>query len=236
MSANQPATPFTRRTFIKAAGTMGVTVYVLWSNPAWLGPRIALAANLSTLNAAQAKAMLTMARQLFPHDKRDHGKVTGVVYADEARRRCTCKRRASSAWPATRSRARACCSTRLRARSPTGMANSSGQVGRNYTRHASQHGHATFEKTGQRAPRHPRARDHAQRSRATIPRAASRAAIFWRSSTSALPFTALSVVPGAWGRKVSSATSSSSITWSRYLDLRGGPAAGRGSRVTRTLP
>src|SRR3546814_10334389 len=47
MSANQAATPFTRRTFIKAAGTMGVTVYVLWSSPAWLGPRIALAANLS---------------------------------------------------------------------------------------------------------------------------------------------------------------------------------------------
>ncbi|HEU5283285.1 MAG TPA: gluconate 2-dehydrogenase subunit 3 family protein [Burkholderiales bacterium] len=69
MSANQAATPFTRRTFIKAAGTMGVTVYVLWSSPAWLGPRIALAANLSTLDAAQAKAMLAMARQLFPHDK-----------------------------------------------------------------------------------------------------------------------------------------------------------------------
>ena len=69
MSANQTATPFTRRTFIKAAGTMGVTVYVLWSSPAWLGSRIALAANLSTLNEAQAKAMLAMARQLFPHDK-----------------------------------------------------------------------------------------------------------------------------------------------------------------------
>jgi hypothetical protein len=69
MSANQAATPITRRTFIKAAGTMGVTVYVLWSSPGWLGPRIALAANLSALNAAQAKAMLAMARQLFPHDK-----------------------------------------------------------------------------------------------------------------------------------------------------------------------
>lgn len=59
----------TRRTFIKAAGATGVTVYVLWSSPAWFGPRVALAANLSALNAAQAKAMLAMARQLFPHDQ-----------------------------------------------------------------------------------------------------------------------------------------------------------------------
>ena len=59
----------TRRTFIKAAGATGVTVYVLWSSPAWLGPRIALAANLSALNTTQAKEMLAMTRQLFPHDK-----------------------------------------------------------------------------------------------------------------------------------------------------------------------
>ena len=54
----------TRRTFIKAVGATGVTVYVLWSSPAWLGPRVALAADLSTLNAAQAKQMLAMARAL----------------------------------------------------------------------------------------------------------------------------------------------------------------------------
>ena len=70
MSHKPTAIPqLTRRTFIKAMGATGVTVYVLWSSPAWLGPRIALAANLSTLNATQAKEMLAMARQLFPHDK-----------------------------------------------------------------------------------------------------------------------------------------------------------------------
>ena len=69
MSAIQPARPFARRTFIKATGAIGVTVYVLWSSPGWLGPRITLAANLSTLDTTQAKAMLAMARQLFPHDK-----------------------------------------------------------------------------------------------------------------------------------------------------------------------
>ena len=69
MSAKQPGIQLTRRTFIKAAGATGVTVYVLWSSPTWLGPRIALAANLSALNGTQAKEMLAMTRQLFPHDK-----------------------------------------------------------------------------------------------------------------------------------------------------------------------
>jgi hypothetical protein len=69
MSEKQSTKQLTRRTFIKAAGVTGVTVYVLWSNPAWVGPRIALAANLSALNGTQAKEMLAMTRQLFPHDK-----------------------------------------------------------------------------------------------------------------------------------------------------------------------
>jgi hypothetical protein len=62
----------TRRTFIKAAGATGIAVYVLWSAPgshSWFGPRMALAANLSALNATQAKEMLAMTRQLFPHDQ-----------------------------------------------------------------------------------------------------------------------------------------------------------------------
>jgi hypothetical protein len=69
MSEKQSGKQITRRTFIKAVGATGVTVYVLWSSPAWFGPRIALAANLSALNSTQAKEMLAMTRQLFPHDK-----------------------------------------------------------------------------------------------------------------------------------------------------------------------
>jgi hypothetical protein len=69
MPAKQSGVYLTRRTFIKTAGTAGVTVYVLVSSPAWVGPRIALAANLTALNDTQAKAMLAMTRQLFPHDK-----------------------------------------------------------------------------------------------------------------------------------------------------------------------
>jgi hypothetical protein len=68
MSEKQTGTQLTRRTFIKAAGAAGVTVYVLWSSPNWVGPRVALAANLTALNGAQAKQMLAVARQLFPHD------------------------------------------------------------------------------------------------------------------------------------------------------------------------
>ena len=69
MSSKQSGVNLTRRTFIKTAGTAGVTVYVLLSSPAWVGPRIALAANLTELKDTQAKEMLAMARQLFPHDK-----------------------------------------------------------------------------------------------------------------------------------------------------------------------
>jgi hypothetical protein len=68
MSGERSKTQVTRRTLIKAAGA-GVTVYVLWSSPAWVGPRLALAADLTLLNGAQAKEMLAMTRQLVPHDK-----------------------------------------------------------------------------------------------------------------------------------------------------------------------
>jgi len=68
MSEKQTGTQLTRRIFIKAVGATGVTVYVLWSSPNWVGPRVALAANLTTLNGAQAKQMLAMTRQLFPYD------------------------------------------------------------------------------------------------------------------------------------------------------------------------
>ena len=67
--SKQPGRQFTRRTFIKAAGVTGATVYVIWSGPAWFGTHIALAANLTALNTAEAKEMLAVARQLFPHDK-----------------------------------------------------------------------------------------------------------------------------------------------------------------------
>jgi hypothetical protein len=69
MSGKRSEAPLTRRTLIKAAGATGATVHVLWTSRAWIGPRVALAADLTALNAAQAKETLAMARQLVPHDK-----------------------------------------------------------------------------------------------------------------------------------------------------------------------
>jgi hypothetical protein len=62
----------TRRAFIKAVGVSSASLYVFTSatgTHSWLGSREALAADLSALTASQAKEMLAMARQLFPHDK-----------------------------------------------------------------------------------------------------------------------------------------------------------------------
>ena len=67
--SKQPGRQLTRRTFIKSAGATGATVYVIWSGPALFGTHVALAAKLTALNTAEAKEMLAMARQLFPHDK-----------------------------------------------------------------------------------------------------------------------------------------------------------------------
>ena len=55
MSEEKSGARLTRRTFIKTAGTTGVTVYVLLSSPAWVGPRLAVAANLTALDDTQAK-------------------------------------------------------------------------------------------------------------------------------------------------------------------------------------
>jgi hypothetical protein len=65
-------TQLKRRAFIKAVGAGSASLYALTSAlgmRSWLAPREALAADLSTLSASQAKEMLAMTRQLFPHDK-----------------------------------------------------------------------------------------------------------------------------------------------------------------------
>lgn len=63
--------PRTRRTFIKSIGAMGVAWAALGDLiPAlrrWVPVREAIAADGSPLGAAQAKEMLAMTRQLFPH-------------------------------------------------------------------------------------------------------------------------------------------------------------------------
>src|SRR5262245_11140703 len=129
------------------------------------------------------------------------GKVTGVVYADE-----------TGAMQRQKARVVAVAgnsieSPRLLLNSasnmfPDGMANSSGQVGRNYMRHASQHMYATFEK-----PVHAHRGIHApgiMRSEARFdPSRGFAGGYYLQIFDVGLPFTALSVVPGGWGRSVS---------------------------------
>ncbi len=65
-------TKVTRRAFFKAAGASTASLYVFTSTTgihSWMSPQEALAADLSTLTASEAKTMLAMARQLYPHDK-----------------------------------------------------------------------------------------------------------------------------------------------------------------------
>lgn len=66
------ARELTRRGFFKVAGKTGLGVYLVWggaNSGSWLKPNIALAADLKALSDKEARDMLAMARDLFPHDK-----------------------------------------------------------------------------------------------------------------------------------------------------------------------
>lgn len=129
------------------------------------------------------------------------GKVTGVLYADKDGTQQLQK-------------ARLVCvagnvieSPRLLLNSassmfPDGMANSSGQVGRNYMRHASQQMYATFDKPvhahrGIHAPAIMRSEARHDPSRGFV------GGYYLQIFDVGFPFTSHSVVPGGWGRKVS---------------------------------
>ena len=166
-----------------------------------------IGAKWSTLYTEIPKAMDTGNFELRPnsmalqiqHDAQ--GKVTGVLYADKdgshqfQKARIVCIAGNSIESP------------RLLLNSassmfPDGMANSSGQVGRNYTRHATQHMYATFDKPvnahrGIHAPGIMRSEARFDPSRGFA------AGYYLQIFDVGLPFTALSVVPGGWGRKVS---------------------------------
>ena len=167
-----------------------------------------IGAKWSTLYTEIPKAMETGNFELRPnsmvlqiqHDAK--GKVTGVLYADEngkhqvQKARIVCVAGNSIESP------------RLLLNSASnmfkdGMANSSGQVGRNYMRHATQHVYATFDR-----PVHAHRGIHApgiMRSEARHdPSRGFAGGYYLEIFDVGLPFTALSVVPGGWGRKVSS--------------------------------
>jgi len=167
-----------------------------------------IGAKWSTLYTEIPKATATGKFELRPnsmvlqiqHDPK--GKVTGVLYVDKdgnkqvQKARIVCVAGNSIESP------------RLLLNSTSsmfkeGMANSSGQVGRNYTRHASQHIYATFDQ-----PVNAHRGIHAS----TIMRSEARhdpsrgfaGGYYLEIFDVGLPLTALSVMPGAWGRNVSS--------------------------------
>ncbi len=163
-------------------------------------------AKWSTLISDIPKAMETGNFELRPnsmvlkieHD--DKGKVTGVVYADAngkhqlQKARVVCVAGNSIESP------------RLLLNSASnmfkdGMANSSGQVGRNYMRHATQHTFATFEQPvnahrGIHAPAIMRSEARHDPSRGFA------GGYHLEVFNVGLPFTS-GIVPGGWGRKVS---------------------------------
>ena len=63
----------TRRVFMTTLGRMGVALAALGGSVPglgrWFAPADALAADASVLSTAQAKQMLAMTRQLFPHER-----------------------------------------------------------------------------------------------------------------------------------------------------------------------
>ena len=132
------------------------------------------------------------------------------------------RRRASSASPATRSRARGCCCNSASSKFPDGLANSSGQVGQNYMRHMTGSVYAIFDK-----PVHMyRGTTMAgiiQDEARTIRRAASSAATRWRRCRSACRSWRPSSIP-APGAATSPPRWTTTTTW---------PACGSSARTCR---
>ena len=130
--------------------------------------------------------------------------MTGVVYADKAGKQ-------------QRQKARVVCvagnsieSPRLLLNSassmfPDGLANSSGQVGRNYMRHTTGSVYAIFEKPVHMYRGTTMAGIVRGRGQARHRRAASSAATRWRPCRSACRSWRRSSIPGAWGRDFTSA-------------------------------
>jgi choline dehydrogenase-like flavoprotein len=164
-------------------------------------------AKWSTLYTEIPKAIATGNFELRPnsmalqiqHDA--SGKVTGVLYADKDGKHQVQKARIVCVA------GNAIETPRLLLNSTSnmfkdGMANSSGQVGRNYTRHATQHMYATFEH-----PVHAHRGIHApgiMRSEGRYdPSRGFAGGYLLQIFDVGLPFTATSIVPGGWGHKVS---------------------------------
>ena len=139
------------------------------------------------------------------------GKVTGVVYADARRQAAAAEgphrrgRRQFAREPAPAAE------QRVGASSPTGLANSSGQVGRNYMRHTTGSVYAVFDKPVHMYRGTTMAgivRDEARND----PKRGFVGGYELETLSLGLPFMAAFLNPGAWGRSFTSA-STTTPTW-----------------------
>ena len=173
----------------------------------------------------QARAAARDATALqIQHD--DAGKVTGVLYADKDGKQHVQKARVVCVAGNSIESPRLLLNS-ASAKFPDGLANSSGQVGRNYMRHTDRLGLRRVRQAGAHVPRHDHGRASSRTRRATTRSAASSAATSWRPCRLGLPFMAAFLDPGRLGPRASRARWSSTRTW---------PACGSSARTCRARP
>ncbi len=136
------------------------------------------------------------------HD--DSGKVTGVVYVDKDGNQQLQKARHRRVAGNTIESPRLLLNS-ASAMFPDGLANSSGQVGRNYMRHMTGSVYARLRQAGADVARHDHGRHHPATRRGTIPSRGFVGGYELETLALGLPFMAAFLDPGAWGREFTSA-------------------------------
>ena len=153
------------------------------------------------------------------------GKVVGRASTPTRPETCIARRRASSPSPAIRSKARGCLLNSASSMFRDGLANSSGQVGRNYMRHMTGSVYAVFDKSVHMYRGTTMAgiiRDEASTTR----RAASWAAMRWRRCRSVCPSWRHSSIPAPGAAR----------SPRRWRDIRAWPGCGWSARTCRRKP
>ena len=139
----------------------------------------------------------------------------GVLYLDGDGNAAAAAGAGRRASPATRSRRRGCCCSRPRRCFPDGLANSSGQVGRNYMRHLTGSVYARVRQARAHVPRRDDGRDRHRRVAATTPTAASSAATTCETLSLGV------AVPGRLRRARAPGARSSPRSWTPTRNIAG---------------
>ena len=120
------------------------------------------------------------------------------------------------------------------AKFPDGLANSSGQVGRNYMRHTTGSVYAHLRQAGAHVSRHHHGRHHPATRRRHDPSRGFVGGYELETLSLGLPFMAAFLDPGAWGRSFTSALDGYD-NMAGHVDRRRGHAAGEAT-ASRCMP